>query len=292
MNYNTFKEYLTTLDSSLMRLDDLNPFEMQIPSSSEKQISFTDWIKYCNSEIETHFYNGLGVRHLLEEIYKKLSKSCSTLILPTDVYPVYKKISQNYFSSFINYKTYPVLSLDLPEINNVVLLIPNPLIPVGCFLTDKEFEIIKTWMDNGNNRNVIIDACYNFTGKTSIHKLIAENSFEIFSASKLFLKNKSAGVLITKRDFDTWNVENTSIQITPSNPKNLQEKFNQKWEELQPLLQSIDPNWKAPEQAYLSLIKSDYKTLKEVYNIAAIPTSIFESSADSYSVLSILSLLK
>jgi len=174
----------------------------------------------------------------------------------------------------------------------VILLIPNPLIPVGRMLKIQELDKIKSWIKNGENRYVIFDSCYNFTVKSIIDFFESENVFELFSSSKLFLKNKTIGLAISRRTFNKWEYSYNQTMVDSSIPLELHYRFQSVWETLTPELRKIDANWSAPEQGYLSLIRCDYLALSGKYNVAGIPITVFGSNQTEYSVLSILSILK
>ncbi len=292
MNYKEFLKYQESIPKVVQRFDDLNPFEIKLVPETVKQLNFTNWIKNEVGEQQLNFYPGKGIRNLIDEIFCSLREVCTSLVLPLDVYPVYQEIGNKYFNNFSFFETFPKLKLNLPPINNVILLIPNPLVPVGRILYENEIEQLNKWVTDGSNRFIIIDSCYNFKMKSIINKFEGNNVFELFSSSKLFLLNKTAGVAISKYFLKKWDYKIEEVIINPNMSFELDKKFQSTWGKFKPELLKIDKNWKVPEEGYLSTINCNYAILREKYNIGGIPASVFGSKEANISVISILSFLK
>ncbi|RYG55562.1 aspartate aminotransferase, partial [bacterium] len=104
-----------------------------------------------------------GVRHSLELIFPVLAQNGYLLHLPTDVYPVYEALAASAGIERQAFPTLPEFQLPgSPKNGPEVLLLPNPLKPVGRYLSNGEVADIKDWLARDERRRLIIDGVYTF----------------------------------------------------------------------------------------------------------------------------------
>ncbi len=146
-----------------------------------------------------------GVRHALQLIFKRLSAEGARLWLPSDVYPVYQALAQ---SAGITPQTFPTLpapifptagGTDGPE----VLLIANPLKPLGRFLNDEECAALLAWVNAAPGRRLLIDCVYDLGAPfhpTTMKLLQTERAILLHSATKGWLTPQTFGVALVGED--------------------------------------------------------------------------------------------
>ncbi|HEX7816136.1 aminotransferase class I/II-fold pyridoxal phosphate-dependent enzyme [Dyella sp.] len=103
-----------------------------------------------------------GVRHALALIFDELARRGAVVWLPSDIYPVYGELAR---AAGIEPRTYDTLPLPLfPQepagSGEEVLLVANPLKPLGRYLGEDEIAALRTWLAGSPERNVIIDTVY------------------------------------------------------------------------------------------------------------------------------------
>lgn len=291
MDLAAFRQYQLGLPTSALRLDDLNPFELSAKFPMKNNITASQWIASCTGERKWNISEGFGVRHLMELCFIELREKISTVVLPEDVYPFYYDLAKQYFTDILFYPTYPNLNLHLQN-KSALLIFTNPLTPSGRYASSEEIQLINKWLKEYSNTYLIVDACYNFHKSFILEQFNSDRVFELISVSKLFLRRKEKGWVVTKNGEINIPSVSKELELINELPDVLESSFKHSWNEVRAMIQAVNPDWYPPDVSYLSVIKEDYKTLLNQYNIAAVPASVFGSKHNNLSILSVLSILK
>jgi len=142
MNYQQYKQYRLSLPASLIALDDLNPYGI-LPALKKN---------YSAQQIEIarqgeFIMKSTGVRLLLKALFSQFSQQGYSIILPEDIYPVYFDLMPD-DKQAIEYKTCNETQLILPDIEKSVLLITDPLMPEGKYLSRDMLYILIACLKN------------------------------------------------------------------------------------------------------------------------------------------------
>ena len=105
-----------------------------------------------------------GVRDSLERLFRHYAKQPVRLWLPEDNYPVYRDLATatGLTPRFFSTLPEPIWPNQPPEHGPEILLITNPLKPLGRWLDDREVQSLTTWLAQSPQRRLLIDAVYTF----------------------------------------------------------------------------------------------------------------------------------
>lgn len=179
-----------------------------------------DWLSYfyLPQDLKKHIGVSNGVRHsldLLFDFYKE-----KKFLLPADVYPVYLEKAN---IAAVEYDTFSTLADDWAcraiQKSGDILLLTDPLKPLGREISASEWCLIKGWLDADSKRSLIIDAVYNLDNsfKKEIMDLYFNNNVIILhSLSKAWLLPQRFGVALFPRNSDG----NALRELFKNNEKN------------------------------------------------------------------------
>ena len=107
---------------------------------------------------------GRGVRDLLRALFQRFAQEGRVLHAPSDVYPVYHSLAASAGLPVHPFPTCPAPALpaQAPGTSPEVLLLPEPLVPLGRVLTDAEVRSLEAWLGADSRRLVVLDAVYTF----------------------------------------------------------------------------------------------------------------------------------
>jgi histidinol-phosphate/aromatic aminotransferase/cobyric acid decarboxylase-like protein len=109
------------------------------------------------------------VRDLLRTLFQHFAREGRVLLAPSDVYPVYHALAAGAGLPVRAFPTCPAPELPSqpPRSEPEVLLLPEPLMPLGRFLSDPELRALEAWLDADSRRLVVLDAVYTFAPRFS-----------------------------------------------------------------------------------------------------------------------------
>lgn len=216
-----------------------------------------DWLNYygLNQNLKKHIGVSNGVRNSIEIISKKLNKS--KFLIPKDVYPFYQKTLNNNNITFEEYSTLGVNEL-FKDINNKaadIMLLTDPLKPLGRDILNIEYENIEKWLKKDKSRLLIVDGVYTLDNRLNDYIL---NLYE-----------KTNQVILLYSLSKSWRLPNYfGISIFPKNDfgENLREdykKLEKNQEKLNYAFMAL--NKYKDEPLYLKkLLQENQKKLKEL----------------------------
>jgi histidinol-phosphate/aromatic aminotransferase/cobyric acid decarboxylase-like protein len=105
-----------------------------------------------------------GVRRLLAQLFRSFAEAGRRLLAPQDVYPIYLELAK---AAGVELGTFPTVpNPALPPVGvdrrREVLLVPEPLVPLGRGLNDPEAAHIRSWLAQDHERLLILDCVYTF----------------------------------------------------------------------------------------------------------------------------------
>lgn len=150
-----------------------------------------------------------GVRDGLGQIFAHTGKACRWW-LPEDCYPVYHDLAR---AAGILPRTFPTLPApswpeETPAPGREMLLITNPMKPLGRWLDRRDVAMLSAWLAASPERRLLIDAVYSLEPALhpSTEALLATSQvWLLHSLTKGWLHPRLFGtVLIPENDFAEW----------------------------------------------------------------------------------------
>jgi histidinol-phosphate/aromatic aminotransferase/cobyric acid decarboxylase-like protein len=246
------------------------------------------------------FHQGAGIREVIKDLADSHVLKSSTFLLPEDVYPVYFELIRD--RTIVTFKTLPTLDLTrtfsmAPSAK--VLLLPMPLVPSGEDLSEKEFQVLMSWLALDQNHLIIIDSAYSFNrNSSSFESLLGTGQCVLLlSLAKTWLSPSLLGMAVAeKKLLNKFNLPRHQISnhwesivcSAPNLPRVLQANFDREWQSLYNALSEIDLHWSPPKNGYFKIVPVDYLTLLTKYNVLGVPASVFGSRQANITVVSCL----
>lgn len=182
MNYNEFlvlKEQLLKDNKNLINLAENNLYTYHphqlVYQEGEGHINgvvyrchlVEDWLNYygLSQELKKHIGVSNGVRHSLETIVEHFKER--SFLIPADVYPFYQNTLNDKKVTYKEYKTLGVDELFTDLADTDIMLLTDPLKPLGRDITINEYAHIKEWLDEDYTRLLIVDAVYLLDNKVN-----------------------------------------------------------------------------------------------------------------------------
>lgn len=180
-----------------------------------------DWINFYKLDNKYKDFIGIssGIRDslsILSEFYKN-----KKYIIPSDVYPVYKEIIGKTNKDIGYYSTLETFVIDY-FLDGDILLITDPLKPMGRDLVDEEYEKLKEWLRVDKNRLIIVDGAY-VVDKIPQRMLDLYETNQVillFSLSKSWLIPNHFGISIIPNNKDKDSIKEIFKKLE-KNEKNL-----------------------------------------------------------------------
>ena len=169
--FRAFKEQITSERDDLLRLDCMNPFlamsflKNSYPDAPEKNSEqmLDMWAQTMGmQEYRDRAIASAGVRETLKSLFNLYASENKELWLPEDVYPYYWDTAKNAGLAPRSFSTMGEPDLDILDqaSDNSVIVITNPISPLGRNLNDEEVARIKDWLAQSPQRRIILDSVY------------------------------------------------------------------------------------------------------------------------------------
>lgn len=284
MNYLQYKQYRVSLAQSLIFLDDLNPYEI-LPVLQEK---------YSAHQLEIarkgdFIMKSGGVRLILKSLFYQFTQQGYSIILPEDIYPVYFELMPGARKA-IEYRTCNETRLILPNIEKAVLLIADPLMPEGRYLSRGIYRQLADWLSASENRWLFIDKVYDLRQIKIPSDVLKGNIIYIDSLSKKALMLGEQGWAISSIPCEGFNPVADSVMVSCYS-KLLQMLYTKAWHNMREEKIIANDLWSVPETGYVTVVNGNYKYFLE-NNIAVIPATVYGVKNKDLSVISCLSQVK
>lgn len=184
MNYNDFlelKEHLLKENKNLLNLAENNLYVYkphnifyQTGAGHINGIVYRchlveDWLNHygLSQEFKKHIGVSNGVRHSLETIIEHFKDK--SFLVPADVYPFYQKTLNEKDVIYKEYKTLGVDKLFTDLADTDIMLLTDPLKPLGRDITPNEYGHIEKWLNEDYSRLLLVDAVYLLDNKVNAY---------------------------------------------------------------------------------------------------------------------------
>lgn len=250
-----------------------------------------------------------GVRDSLAHLFGYYARLNALLWIPADNYPVYGELARAAQLAPLEFPTLPEPRWpDAPPCHTAeVLLITNPLKPLGRWLSDSDVQQLCAWLAQSPRRRILLDAVYTFDLRfhpSTIALMETGQTILLHSLTKGWLHPKLFGIaLIPGSDAPALSPvfrEQAPLQASLARARELMGTYAQMpaevasalseardhlFDELPASLETLSPE-AAP--GYLFPVKAAWSELLEKANILGIPAETFGSVRKDITILSSL----
>lgn len=250
-----------------------------------------------------------GVRASLQVIFQAMGSSDHELWLPSDVYPFYLETADHWIARdrIGFYDTLP--EPDFSPISDAgprsVMVITNPVSPLGRYLDETEVARLRAWLAASPERVLVIDAVYAYRwgfSESSRALYATDQVFLLHSLSKAWLQRGLFGIVLPAerglRDLDiafmpppaqAAGAALHALTEAVDHPYRQQMLFHREWVRRVPELESLGgPRTVFPRSGYLGLVEINFEEALERHNTLVVPASVFGSKRQDLSIVSCL----
>lgn len=305
MNYQTFRTVRDRLlaASSPLRLDCMNPAKALahlVPTATGTATTgdaLRTWRDLFAPDVPTDCLRaGTGIRGLLPQVFA----TCRKLWLPGDVYPEYHVLADRAGLDCHDLVTVPTLDL-APLVDagpDAALLLPQPLAPLGRYLSADEVTAIRQWLAASPRRRLLLDTVYHFANRLDpVARALWDGgqTYLLHSLAKGWLLPDTLGVLVTPdvtlpRDEISPEAAGRAVaalRAHPDHPADVEATFRRQWAALADRLRAVLPQWQPPVTGYFSVVALGFDELLR-HDLLAVPATVFGSHREDLSIVSCL----
>ena len=272
----------------------------------------TDWTNYFGlpTDLSRRALISCGVRDSLSLLFRHYAERGARVWLPADNYPVYVELARAAGLSPREFPTLPepIWPDETPAEGDEVLVVTNPLKPLGRFLTSAEVSILKSWLGRSSHRRIILDTVYTFEERmhrTTLDLFATGQAIILHSLTKGWLHPRLFGVALVP--------ENDAESLTPifraqpppqlnlalardlmsrhaEMPKAIaQELGTARARLLATLPGPIQIAQPGDASGYFMTVHRPWSELLKDFRVLSLPAAVFGSDRGDYSILSSLS---
>lgn len=307
MNFEAYKQFCRQLLASergarLVRLDCMNPPKAlsalapklpEAPPARDARELERAWREAfaVPPEAEGRVLLGRGVRDLLRALFGHFAREGRVLHAPSDVYPVYHSLAAGAGLAVRAFPTcpVPVLPSAPPGASPEVLLLPEPLVPLGRVLSEPEVQGLERWLGADSRRLLVLDAVYTFAPRITAateRLLRTGQSLLVHSLAKGHLTPDLAGFALVPGavafGMDTGDVPPLEplalrqacflLEHHRELPARVQARFDEQWDRVRAALGT--PPFEIPRTGYFTPSAERFEALLE-RGWLAVPGSVF-----------------
>ncbi len=223
-----------------------------------------------------------GVRPLLARLFSLLAREGRRLIAPQDVYPAYLQTASSVGLPITTFATVPAPEFPRGGSGPEVLLVPEPLVPLGRALAPAEWSSISAWLAGDPRRLLVLDCVYTFETRFPplAQTLLGDGrTIVVHSLAKSFLQPDVAGFMLgPRRVLEGLEHDIGSAQLAaaahilsegPDLPVRLARTFAERWARLEE-----HAGCHAPATGYFAIVPSPFEELL-ARGWLAVPGSVF-----------------
>jgi aspartate/methionine/tyrosine aminotransferase len=309
MNFEAYKRFCKELLASergarLVRLDCMNPpkalsalapvvpEDPPVRDARELQRAWLETFGLSGVGADVGILLGRGVRDLLRALFQHFAREGRVLHAPSDVYPVYHSLAASAGLPVHAFPTCPApeLPTQAPQASPEVLLIPEPLVPLGRFLSEAEVRRLEAWLGADPRRLLVLDAVYTFAPRFSAateRLLQGGQTLLVHSLAKGHLTPDLAGFALVPGAVARGVEGGEALQLEPialrqacfllerhpELPARVQARFDEQWARVRETLGSPLP-FAIPRTGYFTTSASGFEELL-ARDWLAVPGSVF-----------------
>lgn len=312
MNFDAYKQVARGILASeegprLLRLDCMNPVKAlaamraplptSVPRASVADLEAAWRTRWGLTDAEGSVALSTGVRPFLAQLFRAFAGTDRRLLAPQDVYPVYLSLAKEAGVELRTFPTVPRPALPLIDVNRrrEVLLVPEPLVPLGRGLNGVEATHIQSWLAQDHERLVVLDCVYTFGErftKAAEVLLAGGQTILLHSLAKSFLAPDVAGfaigpaTVINRLVFDIGDDERGAavhlLREASDLPQRLAVEFSRRWSILS---RAFDVP--APDMGYFAVVPAAFDMLLPRGQLA-VPGTVFGSVTSNWSAVTCL----
>jgi hypothetical protein len=256
--------------------------------------------------------NSCGVRDSLARLFRYYAGGRATLWLPEDNYPVYHDFAR---SAGLSPRTFPTLpaptwpdAAPLEEME--ILLVTNPMKPLGLWLSAGDVATLKRWLAASERRRVLLDAVYTFGTEfhsSTVQLLGTGQTLLLHSLTKGWLQPRVFGVtLVPQVDLPELTPVFRTNPPAQSDLARAHEMMAQHADlPMTVAHQLAESRFRMDEQlaintlgplpvdapGYFTPVRVPWNDLLEAHKILGLPATVFGSSREDLTILSSLTFL-
>jgi hypothetical protein len=312
MNFEAYKKVARSILASergtrLVRLDCMNPVKAlaemaplapaSVVPASLRDLDAAWRARWGLTAFEGAVRLSTGVRPLLARLFAVFARGGRRLLAPQDVYPVYLELAGQSGLALTTFPTVP--RPELPAIGvgrgREVLLVPEPLVPLGRGLNDSETAQVQAWLDEDRERLLLLDCVYTFAErftKAAEGLLAGGRTILLHSLAKGFLAPDVAGfaigpsAVLDELAHDIGDdARGTALHLlreAPDLPQRLAAEFSRRWSALG---RAVD--LPAPTTGYFAVVPVRFDDLLARGQLA-VPGTAFGARADDWCAVTCL----
>lgn len=253
-----------------------------------------------------------GVRDSLAILFRHYAAENAQLWLPSDNYPVYADIARAAGFPTREFATLPEPAWPdaAPHTATELLLVTNPLKPLGRWLTDSDVAALTAWLAAHPGRRLLLDAVYTFETRfhtTTLQLLATQQVILLHSLTKGWLHPRLFGVALVPEQ-DSAILAPVFRAQPPSQPNlararelmashaGMPEKISLELAAAKERLHSAIPPHLVPitgtdAPGYFVPLAGKWRELLDSTNVLGIPASAFGSQCEDITILSSLGFL-
>jgi histidinol-phosphate/aromatic aminotransferase/cobyric acid decarboxylase-like protein len=254
-----------------------------------------------------------GVRDSLALLFRYYAETRTRLWLPADNYPVYGELARAAGLAVQEFITLPapVWPDAKPGVSNEVLVLTNPVKPLGRWLTAEDVAVLTAWLAASPNRRLLLDAVYTFDLRfhaTTLQLVATGQAILLHSLTKGWLHPRLFGITLVPRS-DARTFGPIFRAHPPSQPSLARAReFLSDFQEMPAavgteiaasrthLLSTVPTGVcgliSSGLTGYFTPVLGPWSDLLEEANVLGIPASVFGSSRQDITILSSLNFLK
>lgn len=253
-----------------------------------------------------------GVRDSLARLFRHFSRRGARVWLPVDNYPVFFELARDAGLQVSEFETLtePVWPTTPPTGEPELLLVTNPLKPLGRWLDDADAATLQRWLAAHPERRVVLDTVYTFETKfdAPTRALIGTaQTILLHSLTKGWLEPRLFGVaLVPERDatilagefrIDPPSQESLArarelLRSHATMPHRVADALAQARKRLRAAIPreiATRANLDLRAPGYFAALAMPWSTLLTHANVLGIPATVFGSRRDDITILSSLS---
>lgn len=253
-----------------------------------------------------------GVRDSLAILFRHYASENARLWLPSDNYPVYADIAHAADLATREFATLPEPAWPsaAPHTTTELLLVTNPLKPLGRWLTDDDVAALIAWLAAHPGRRLLLDAVYTFERRfhtTTLQLVATQQTILLHSLTKGWLHPRLFGVALVPEQ-DTAILAPLFREQTPpqsnlararelmASHAGMPEKISRELADSKARMRSAIPPHIVPithtdAPGYFVPVAGKWREILDSTNVLGIPASVFGSQCEDITILSSLGFL-
>jgi len=251
-----------------------------------------------------------GVRDSLALLFRAYAGNETRLWLPADTYPVYGELARAAGLAPLEFRTLPEpVWPDAPPATRLeILLVTNPLKPLGRWLTGEDVNTLDEWLAASSRRRLLLDVVYTMSTQfhpTTLQLLATGQTILLHSLTKGWLHPRLFGVaLVPEADAATLTPLFRAHPPPQQNlararellgrhatlPESVASEIATSRTRLFTALPAGFPAMTATDPAtYFMPVMGCWSALLDTFNVLGLPASVFGSPREDITILSSLS---